>query len=132
MNRILIIEDETAYQKILKDSLEKENFEVVLSGNVKQGTAELLKKVPDIILLDIMLPGGLNGFDFLERLKANVKTKGIPVIIITNLSSEEKVAKEIGADSYFVKSDTTIERIVKKARELLENKSLGNIKGVVI
>jgi DNA-binding response OmpR family regulator len=119
MATVLVVEEETAYQKILKDSFEKEKFEVILASEVKQASSEIATKRPDIILLDIMLPGGLNGFDFLEQLKANEKTRDIPVIIITNLSSEEKVAKEVGAVSYFVKSETTIEQIISKVKEIL-------------
>jgi DNA-binding response OmpR family regulator len=119
MYRILVIEDETAYQKILKDTFEKEKFEIILASEGKEALAEMNKQLPDVILLDIMLPGGMNGFDFLEQIKANENTKNVPVIIITNLSSEEKVAKEIGANSYFVKSETTIEQIISKVKEVL-------------
>ena len=119
MAKALIIEDETAYQKILKDALEKENFEVSLASGCNDGINRVVKDHPDIILLDIMLSGGMNGLDFLEKLKANENTKKIPVIIITNLSSDEKVAKEIGAVYYFVKSETTIELIIQKVNEVL-------------
>jgi len=120
MQKVLIIEDETAYQKILKDAFVKEGFEVLLASEANRGTTEVVKYHPDIILLDIMLPGGMNGFDFLEQLKAKENTKSIPVIIITNLDSEEKVAKEIGASFYFIKSGTTITQIVEKVKELLK------------
>jgi len=133
MKKILIIEDETAYQKILRDAFEKEGFEVTVATDVKQGTSEVAKKRPDMILLDIMLPGGMNGFDFLERLKANESTKSIPVIIITNLSSEDKVAKEIGASFYFVKSDVGIGQIVNKVKEfLVETPLVTDKKGVIL
>lgn len=120
MKKILIVEDETGYQKILKDTFEKEQFEVVLALEAKQAMVEVIKNRPDIILLDIILPGGMNGFDFLEQLKANEKISDIPVVVITNLASEEKVAKEIGASCYFVKSDTSIVQIIEKVRQLLE------------
>ncbi len=119
MTKVLIVEDDIAYQKILKDTLEKRQFEVLLASGVKQGMTLLIKTRPDVILLDIMLPGGMNGFDFLEHLKAGENTKSIPVIIITNLASEEKVAKEIGAACYFTKSETTIDQIIKKIKEVV-------------
>ena len=124
MYNILIVEDETAYQRILKDTFEKEKFKVALASGCKEALTEVDKQIPDIVLLDIMLPGGMNGFDFLEQIKANEKTKAIPVIIITNLSSEKKVAEEIGVDSYFIKSETTIQQIISKVKEILNNKSL--------
>jgi len=57
-------------KKILKDSFEKEKFNVILASEVRQAFDEIAIKRPDLILLDIMLPGGMNGFDFLEQLKA--------------------------------------------------------------
>src|SRR3990167_5049919 len=116
--KVLIIEDDTAYQRILKDALEKERFEVIFASEGNQGISEIAKNRPNIILLDIMLPGGMNGFDVLERLKADTKTREIPVIVITNLDSEEKVAKEIGTSFYFVKSETSINQIVEKVKQL--------------
>ena len=123
MSRVLIIEDETAYQKVLKDTFEKGQFEVALASDIKQGIAEIAKVKPDIILLDIILPGGVNGFDFLEQIKADKNTRDIPVIVITNLASEEKVAKDIGASYYFTKSDTKIEQIMDKVKQILSNES---------
>jgi len=117
--KILIIEDEAGYQKILKSSFEKEGFEVIISRDAEQGRVEVIKNRPDIILLDIILPSGLNGFDFLEQLKADKKSQNIPVVVITNLETEEKVSKEIGADFYFVKAATTIPQIIEKIKELV-------------
>lgn len=119
MNKVLIIEDEPAYQRILKEAFEKEQYEVTLASTAEQGTLEISKNPPDIILLDIMLPGGKHGFDFLEDLKAKEHAKHIPVIIITNLASEEKIAKKIGASFYFIKSETSIKLIIEKVKQLL-------------
>lgn len=119
MYRVLIIEDEPAYLAILAESFTKEDFDVVVAKDVKEGILEVVKGHFDVILLDIMLPGGMNGFDFLERLKASKSTKDIPVIVITNLPTEEKVAKKIGAACYLVKSETTIEQIMLKTKELI-------------
>lgn len=119
MYRILIIEDEPALQQILKDAFEKEQFEVILASKGNQATIQTAKTHPDVIILDIMLPGGMNGFDLLEQFKSNQQTKDIPIIILTNIDSEEKVAKEVGASSYFIKSNTSIKQIVKKVKELV-------------
>jgi len=116
--KVLIVEDDAAYQKILKDTLEKQHLEVIIASDGKQGIREIAKNRPDIILLDIVLPGDMNGFDVLEQLKADIKTRKIPVIVITNLGSEEKVAKEIGTSFYFVKSETSIDQIVEKVKQL--------------
>ena len=74
---------------------------------------------PNVILLDIMLPGGMNGFDLLEELKRDSVLKKIPVVVLTNLDSENDVAKKIGADEYMVKSDTTIDKVVTLVQKYL-------------
>ena len=67
-----------------------------------------------------MLPGGLNGFDVLEKIESDPLTKSIPVIVLTNLDSEEQVAKKIGAKKYFVKSNTTTIDVVQAAMSYLQ------------
>ncbi|HET7099386.1 MAG TPA: response regulator, partial [Patescibacteria group bacterium] len=113
MPKILVVEDETAYQTILKDTFEKEGFEVFVVSGANEAKLNVTKNHPDIILLDIILPGGLNGFDFLENLEGKAETRKIPVVVLTNLASEEKVAKEIGASAYYIKADTPIDEVVR-------------------
>ncbi len=110
---ILVIDDDALLQQIYLDALTKHGFIVIQATDGKQGISLAQKQNPDLIVLDIMLPGGMNGFDVLEMLKREPKTKQIPVIILTNLDSEEKVAKVIGAEEYIVKSDNTIDKIVE-------------------
>ena len=74
----------------------------------------------DVILLDVMLPGGMNGFDVLEQLKKNSVSQTIPVFMLTNLDSEEKVAKTIGAKGYIVKANTSKNEIVKLVMDCLQ------------
>ena len=66
-----------------------------------------------------MLPGGMHGFDLLERLKADEKLKKIPVIVLTNLESEEKVAKDIGAIDYIVKVHVDPKDVMEKIKKVL-------------
>jgi len=76
---------------------------------------------PAIILLDVIMPG-LDGFAVLEQLKADVKTKAIPVMMLTNLGQDEDKAKgaALGAFGYIVKSSLTPGEVVKKVREVLK------------
>lgn len=74
----------------------------------------------DLVLLDIMLPGGMNGFDVLEDLKRNQLTSSIPVIVLTNLDSERETALKIGAADYAVKANTSIEETVQKIKQQLK------------
>lgn len=113
MKKILIIEDDESLLKAYRQMFKPEEIRIIGITSGQKGLALAKTEKPDLILLDIMLPGGINGFDVLEKLKADPFTKQIPVIILTNLDSEEKVAKSIGARNYLIKSDTSKDEIVK-------------------
>jgi len=76
---------------------------------------------PDLILLDLILPK-INGFDALEQLKDNLSTKDIPVIVLTNLEGTGDVEKalELGATTYLVKANYTLEEVLQKIKQALE------------
>ena len=111
--RILIIEDDVSLLKAYREMFKTQDVSVVGAATGQEGLAMVGSEKPDLILLDIMLPGGMNGFDVLEQLKRNPITQPIPVIVLTNLDSEEKVSKTIGASNYLVKANTTKDEIVK-------------------
>jgi CRP/FNR family transcriptional regulator, polysaccharide utilization system transcription regulator len=117
MKKILVIEDDHELQNDYKDVLESENFEVGQAYTGKEGVRMVSTFSPDLILLDIMLPQGLNGFDVLEIIKKNGSTQNIPVIILTNLDTEEKQARQIGAVDYIVKASSSIDQVVAKIKK---------------
>lgn len=120
MKPILIVEDNDLIRKLYKDKLEMEGFEVYLSDTVERAFSELEKREYGLILLDLMLPGGKNGFDFLEEVKKDKRYDGIPVFVLTNLEGEEKVAKEIGASEYLIKSNISPNVILEKVKKVLK------------
>jgi DNA-binding response OmpR family regulator len=122
MATILLIEDDNLLQSLYKGKLTDEGFEVFVSGNGKDGLSLVRSKKIDLVLLDIMLPGGINGFDILEILEKDKVLSQIPVIILTNLASEEKVARQIGAVGYYIKSEVTPNQIIDRVKEVLKAK----------
>lgn len=121
MKTILVIEDDREQQKILAEKLEPEKFRLLKAFDGSEGWNLIQKDKPDLIILDIMLPGGMNGFDFLEKLKREASYKNIPVIVLTNLDTERKTSKTIGATDYLIKSDTSINDLVNKIKTHLFN-----------
>jgi len=113
MKKILFIEDDADMVVLYRDALKGKDVHVIEARTGKEGLTKVDLEQPDLIILDIMLPGGMNGFDVLEQLKVNPDTKGIPVIVLTNLDSEEEVAKKIGAVDYRIKSNTSLGDIVE-------------------
>lgn len=119
MKKVLIIEDDISLFKAYKEMFKSVEVSVIGADNAKDGFNIALSEKPNVIVLDIMLPGGMNGFDVLEQLERNPSTKSIPVIVLTNLDSEEKMAKTIGAKKYLVKANTTKYEIVKAVTDYL-------------
>lgn len=118
--KILIIEDDKNLVRLLKDAFEAEAYSLNLALDWREGKARLAKSTPDLILLDILLPGE-SGFDVLRQLKATPATRAIPVIILSNLGQEQEIrtGMELGAVDYLVKADIGIEQVVKKVRRVL-------------
>ncbi len=119
MATILIIEDDEILQRMYQKSFESEGYVTVQSADGLIGLQLAKTHKPDVILLDIMLPGGMNGFDVLEQMKKDEELKNIPVLVVTNLDSEGKVAKEIGASGYLVKVNTRPDQVIEAVRLLL-------------
>jgi len=121
MAKVLIIEDEATLQKAMTEYLAAEKFEVLSALDGERGLELAKNGNPDLILLDIILPKK-DGYEVLEELKKDDKTKNIPVILLTNLESPEDVEKAFakGASTYLVKSDYKLEDIAKKIKETLK------------
>ena len=107
-NRVLIVEDDKMIGSMYKTKLESEGFEIFLADNGEAGLELAKQEKPDIIMLDIILPL-LDGFSVLEELKKDASTKNIPVVMLTNLSTDEdkEKGKEMGAADYLVKANLT-------------------------
>jgi len=117
--KILIIEDEATLQKALGDILTREGYEVISAINGIIGLGLARSENPDLILLDIILPG-MDGFEILRNIKEKDKSQ-IPVIILTNLSDLNDIQKalDIGATTYLVKADFHLEDVLKKVKDVL-------------
>lgn len=116
MPKILIVEDEQNLIKIYNTRFHAEGWEVIFGTTGQEGVLLAKTQKPQLILLDVMLPGGQNGFDTLEKLKLDLDTKNIPVIILTNLDTEKETALSIGAADYIVKTAASIDDIVTKIK----------------
>lgn len=119
-NKILVVEDDNFLINAYRLKFENSNFEVRIAEDGEKAMESLKNFTPDIILLDLIMPV-MDGFAVLSALKADPKYKLIPVIVTSNLSQNEDIAKavDMGADGYIIKSDTTIKAIVDKILSLL-------------
>lgn len=122
--KILIVEDDTFLAGIYAGKFEKEGFKVALAqdGEIALKTAK--KELPDIVLLDILLPK-LDGFEVLEQLKADAVLRNIPVILLTNLGQKEDVDRglKLGAADYLIKAHFMPAETVDKVKKVLASNS---------
>ncbi len=120
VKKILIIEDEAPLRMALEEKFGNEGFDVVTADNGEDGLMLAQEQMPDLILLDIILPK-MNGFDVLNHLSKNDTTKEIDVIVLTNLSETGKVGDVVrkGVSEYLVKADWTLEELLEKVKNKL-------------
>jgi two-component system phosphate regulon response regulator PhoB len=102
--RVLVVEDEQDLAEVLSHHLDREGFGVLWAGSGEQALAAVDNELPDLILLDLMLPG-LGGLEVCRRLKADAATATIPILMVTARGDESDVVSglELGADDYIVK-----------------------------
>lgn len=118
--KILLVEDDQLLLRMYQQAFEGEGFTVATAPDGKEGLAEAERFMPDLIMMDIMMPN-MNGLDVLDKLKGNPKTKNIPVIMLTNLAGtqDEAEAKGRGAVDYFVKSHYKPRDVVLRIKQML-------------
>jgi len=119
--KILIIEDDKFLKDILVKKFIKEGWSV-MQAETAENSIELLKtETPQIILLDLLLPG-MHGLEFLKNLKKNPATLHIPVIILSNFSEEKDIqtAMSFGAKDFLVKALSTPNEIIEKVKNVME------------
>lgn len=120
--KILIIEDYPATSEMMSSILEAEGFKSLVAMEGASGLEMARSQKPDLILLDVMMPG-MSGFQVCEKLKADEKTRGIPVIIVSVRGTEENIKKgeKLGADGYVPKPFDPFD-LVARIKKLLEGK----------
>ena len=118
--KILIVEDEKTLLKALRERFMMEGYDVYTAGDGAVALEVALTEHPNIILLDIVMPI-MDGLSTLKKLRADVWGKDVPVVLLTNLNMADKVAEALdkGAFDYLVKSDWSLDDVVKKVAEKL-------------
>lgn len=120
--KVLLVEDDRFLRDICSKKLVKEGFNVYEAIDGEQALKDIEKVMPDIVLLDIILPA-IDGFQVLQKIRAiaDQKIAKVPVIMLSNLGQDDDIKKAIsyGANNYLVKAHFTTEEIVEKIKKLL-------------
>lgn len=117
---VLVVDDDLTLLEMYQARLKEEGYIIQLARNGEEALGIAKKNRPNVILLDIMMPG-LNGLDVLRQLKDDPETKDIPVIVLTALIEAIKKDEAIaaGAVGYIVKSESMPQDVVAKIKEVL-------------
>jgi len=105
--RILVVDDEPDFCAIVQVQLEKEGFEVELAYNGEEGLEKIRANPPDVIVLDVMMPGK-DGYEVCKELKADEKYADIPVILLTAVASHVTSTRYSHADGMSTEADDYI------------------------
>jgi len=117
-HKVLVAEDDKFLVKIFRDELEKKGFNVIIALDGNEAMLKIKKEKPSLVLLDLIMPIK-NGFEVLKEMKLSDELKNIPIIILSNLGQKSDIKKglELGAIDYLVKSDVSINDIVRKVKK---------------
>lgn len=124
--QILVVEDEPAQLEVIAYNLRKEGYDVRTAQDGDEAELELSEQVPDLVLLDWMMPGA-SGFELARRIRARPETRDVPVIMLTARAEEEDVVRglDIGADDYVTKPYSVSELLARVRSTLRRSKSGG-------
>jgi CheY-like chemotaxis protein len=120
MAKVLIIEDDPLMSRMYQKIFTFEKYEVEMAGDGEEGLAKAGTVNPTIILCDVMMPK-MNGLQVLEKLKADEKTKQIPVVMLTNLAGQQdaETALAHGAVKYIIKSEHEPKEVADMVKEII-------------
>lgn len=116
--KILIIEDEELLYNLLRKKLTDEGYDVSVSEDGQKGLDSMRENIPDLVLLDIVMPNK-DGFEVMEEMQKDDKLKNIPIIIISNSGQPVEIdrAKDSGAKDWLIKTEFEPLEIIKKVRK---------------
>jgi two-component system phosphate regulon response regulator PhoB len=121
--KIVIVEDETDIRELLAYNLEQNGYDIIGFGDGKNALKYIENNIPDLILLDLMLPG-MHGLDICRKLKRNRNTEDIPVVMVSAKGEESDIISglELGADDYICKP-FSMKILLARVRAALRRKS---------
>lgn len=117
--KLLWIEDDKLIGTILEKKLISSGFDLIHSKNGEDALKALESFKPDIIVIDLILPG-MNGFEILEKMKEIESLKGVPRMVLSNLSKVSDIdkAKSLGVSKYLVKASTSLDQVIAEIRDI--------------
>ncbi len=122
-SKILVIDDSTTNIVLLEAILTEKGYQIETALNAKEAFSRIEKQIPDLILLDLLMPK-VSGFDFLEQLRKDETTRKTPVIVISAINTDDENTKRINNLEAvdFLRKPIDIQYLVNKVEEILSKK----------
>ncbi|MBI3442797.1 MAG: response regulator [Candidatus Sungbacteria bacterium] len=120
---ILVVEDDSFLRTLLSGKLRHEGFELFEATDGRQALDFLKSNRPILILLDLMMPG-VDGFQVLESVRRDTRTKDIPVIVLSNVGEKQMIERvqQLGADDYLIKAHFVLDEIIERITKVLKKR----------
>lgn len=120
MKRILIVDDQVEVRELVEVTLRSDDYQVFQAKSGEEAIEIARSVKPDLIIMDIMMPGGMDGLEATRALKNDPETKGSIIIMLTAKGQEadKKIGLQVGADDYFAKPFSPLE-LIEKVEEVL-------------
>ncbi|KKU10512.1 MAG: hypothetical protein UX13_C0010G0012 [Candidatus Woesebacteria bacterium GW2011_GWB1_45_5] len=130
MAKILVVEDDPLMSRMYQKIFKFEGYEVDMAGDGEEGLEKAKTGKPTLILLDIMMPK-MNGLQVLQKLKVDSATKGLPVVVLTNLAgqSDAEKALSMGAVKYIIKSEHEPKEVADMVKQIISGYTRDEIPG---
>ena len=119
--KILIVDDSVAIRELVETTLSTEDYHILKAENGEKAVAIAEEENPDLIIMDVSMPGELNGLQATKILKNNPKTSSCPIILLSAMARDNDVEEgfAVGANDYFTKPFSPLE-LIKKVEEMLK------------
>lgn len=121
--KILLIEDDVTLAQMYERKFTSDGYKIVTAYDGYEGLKKTISEKPDLVLLDILLPG-LDGIALFKKMRSQTQTFNTPVILLTNVGEEDAIYEcfKLGAVDYLVKSTVTPAQVVAKVEEFLQER----------
>ena len=121
MKKILIVDDQIEVRELVEVTLRYGNFKILQASNGLDAIAIVKKEKPELVLMDIMMPGEINGLEAVRRIKSDLQTKTCKIIMLTakGQDTDKEKGAELDIEDYFVKPFSPLD-LINKIEEVLE------------
>ncbi len=120
MPKVLVVDDDPDFQEVHRVVLESRGFEVSAAYTAEEGLEKIRDEEPDLVILDVMLPDGYEGFEVARQVREELGLRDLPILILTSIHARKQVSYRFAPDDDWIPVDVFLDKPVEP--EMLVNK----------